>query len=59
LLLILYLFRHNWNKYFMNTFTLAILSFDYHILLLLSKNIMSLLPSTLVDLGTLGISALT
>jgi hypothetical protein len=43
----------------MNTFTLAILSFDYHILLSLSKNIMSLSPSTLVDLGTLGTSALT
>jgi hypothetical protein len=59
LLLILYLFGHNWNKNFMNTFTLAILSLDYHILLPLSKNIMSVSLSTLGDLGTVGISALT
>jgi hypothetical protein len=38
----------------MNTFALAILSLDYHILLPLSKNKMSLSPSTLGDLGTLG-----
>jgi hypothetical protein len=43
----------------MNTFTLAILSLDYHILLPLSKSIMSLSPSTLGDLGTLGTGALT
>jgi hypothetical protein len=42
----------------MNTFTLAILSFDYHILLSLNKNIMSLSSSTLRDLGTLGAGAL-
>jgi hypothetical protein len=43
----------------MNTFTLAILSLDYHILLLLSKNTMSLSLSTLGDLETLGTDALT
>jgi hypothetical protein len=42
----------------MNTFTLAILSFDYYILLSLNKNIMSLSSSTLRDLGTLGADAL-
>jgi hypothetical protein len=41
------------------TFTLAILSLDYHILLPLNKNIMSMSPSTLGDLGTLGTGALT
>jgi hypothetical protein len=43
----------------MSTFILVTLSLDYHILLLLSKNIMSLSPSTLGDLGTLGTSALS
>jgi hypothetical protein len=59
LLLILYLLGHNWNRNFMNTFTLVILSLDYHILLPLRKNIMSMSPSTLGDLGTLGTNALT
>jgi hypothetical protein len=40
-------------------FILAILRFDYHILLPLSKNIMIISPSTLGDLGTLGTIALT
>jgi hypothetical protein len=35
------------------------LSLDYHILLPLSKNIMSMSLSTLEDLGTLGTSDLT
>jgi hypothetical protein len=47
------------QKKIINTFTLSILSLDYHILLPLSKNIMSMLASTLGDLGTLETSALT
>jgi hypothetical protein len=43
----------------MSTFILVTLSLDYHILLHLSKNIMSLSLSTLGDLETLGTSALT
>jgi hypothetical protein len=43
----------------MNTFTLVILSLDYHILLPLSKNIISMSQSTLGDLGTLETGALT
>jgi hypothetical protein len=59
LLIILYLIWYNWNKNFMNIFTLVILSLDYHILLSLSKNIMSMSPSTLRDSGTLGTGVLT
>jgi hypothetical protein len=43
----------------MSTFILATLSLDYHILLSLSKNIMSISPNTLGDLEILGTSALT
>jgi hypothetical protein len=43
----------------MSTFILVTLSLDYHILLPLSKNIMSLSLSTLGDLETLGTDALT
>jgi hypothetical protein len=43
----------------MNTFTMVILSLDYHILVPLSKNIMSMSLSTLGDLETLGTVALT
>jgi hypothetical protein len=42
----------------MNTFILAILSLDCHILLPLNKSIMSLLLIALGDLGILEISAL-
>jgi hypothetical protein len=59
LLIILYLIWYNWNKNFMNIFTLVILSLDYHILLSLSKNIMSMSPSTLRNSGTLGTGVLT
>jgi hypothetical protein len=41
----------------MNTFNVATLSLDCHILLLLSKNIMSLSLSILGDLEILGIGA--
>jgi hypothetical protein len=43
----------------MNTFTLSILSLGCHILLPLSKNIMSLPQNTLGDLEALGTDALT
>jgi hypothetical protein len=42
----------------MNTFILAILSLDYHILLPLNKSIMSMPSITLGDLEILGIGAL-
>jgi hypothetical protein len=47
------------EKNSMSTFILVTLSLDYHILLPLSKNIMSISLSTLEDLETLGTSALT
>jgi hypothetical protein len=47
------------EKNSMSTFILMTLSLDYHIILPLSKNIMSLSPSTLEDLETLETSALT
>jgi hypothetical protein len=43
----------------MSIFILVTLSLDYHVLLPLSKNIMSLSSSTLGDLETLGTDALT
>jgi hypothetical protein len=43
----------------MNTFTLVILNLQYHTLLSLSKNTMSLSLSTLGDLDILGIGAST
>jgi hypothetical protein len=58
LLLILYLLELNYNKSSMNTFTPAIPNLDCHILLPLSKSIMSLSPSTLGDLEILETSAL-
>jgi hypothetical protein len=42
----------------MNTFTLVILSLDYHILLSLNKSIMSLPPITLGGLEIVEIGAL-
>jgi hypothetical protein len=42
----------------MDTSTLAIPDLDYHILLPLSKSIMSLSPNTLGDIEILGTSAL-
>jgi hypothetical protein len=48
-----------YNKKFMNTFILAIPRLYFLILLLLSKNIMSLSLSIFRDLEILGISALT
>jgi hypothetical protein len=47
------------EKKYISTFILVTLSLDYHILLLLSKNIMRLLSNTLGDLETLGTGALT
>jgi hypothetical protein len=47
------------EKNSMSTFILVTLSLDYHILLPLSKNIMSISLSTLEDLETIGTSALT
>jgi hypothetical protein len=43
----------------MNTFSLVILSLDYHILLPSNKSIMNLPLSTLEDLEILGMDALT
>jgi hypothetical protein len=43
----------------MSTFILVTLNLDYHILLPLNKTIMSLSPSTLGGLETLGTGALT
>jgi hypothetical protein len=43
----------------MSTFILVTLSLDYHILLPVTKNIMSMSLSTLGGLGTLGTDALT